>query len=77
MCDGMFTNHVNAIINMCADLKESCVCNHINLFYTMLTIKRRLFKKNKILELKKVTQQEDTFCQLQSENLSRTYASKL
>ena len=22
MCDGMFTSHVNAIINICADLKE-------------------------------------------------------
>ena len=39
MCDGMFTSHVNPIINICADLKENCVCNHVNLFYTKLTIK--------------------------------------
>ena len=51
----MFTSHVivNAIINLCADLKKSCVCNHVNLFYTKLTIKRRLFKENKMSELKK------------------------
>ena len=55
MCDGMFTSHVNAIINICADLKENCVCIHVNLFYTKLTIKRRLFKENKMSELKKVT----------------------
>ena len=53
MCDGMFTSHVNAIINICADLKENCVCIHVNLFYTKLTIKRRLFKENKMSELKK------------------------
>ena len=47
MCDGMFTSHVNAIINISADLKENCVCIHVNLFYTKLTIKRRLFKENK------------------------------
>ena len=39
MCDGMFTSHVNVIINICADLKENCACFHVNLFYTMLTIK--------------------------------------
>ena len=39
MCDGMFTSHVNAIINICADLKENCACIHVNLFYTKLTIK--------------------------------------
>ena len=48
MCDGMFTSHVNAIINICADLKENCVCNHVNLFYTKLTIKRRSIKENKM-----------------------------
>ena len=53
MCDGMFTSHVNAIINICADLKENCVCNHVNLFNTKLTIKQRLFKENKMSELKK------------------------
>ena len=53
MCDGMFTSHVNAIINICVDLKENCVCNHINLFYTKLPIKRRLFKENKMSELKR------------------------
>ena len=52
MCDGMFTSHVNAIINICADLKENCVCNHVNLFYTKLTTKRRLIKENKMSELK-------------------------
>ena len=53
MCDGMFTSHVNAIINICADLKKNCICNHVNLFYTKLTIKRRLFRENKISALKK------------------------
>ena len=52
MCDGMFTSHVNAIINICADLKDNCVCNHVTLFDTKLTIKRRLFKENKMSELK-------------------------
>ena len=47
MCDGMFTSHVNAIINICADLKENCVCNYVNLFYTKLTIKRKLFEEMK------------------------------
>ena len=53
MCDGMLTSHVNAIINICADLKENCVCNRVNLFYTKLAIKQRLFKENKMSELKK------------------------
>ena len=53
MCDGMFTSHVNAIINICVDFKENCVCNRVNLFYAELTIKRRLFKENKMSELKK------------------------
>ena len=58
MCDGMFTSHVNALINICADLKENCVRNHVILCYTKLTIKRRLFKENKMSELKKkVTRQ--------------------
>ena len=57
MCDGMFISHVNAIINICADLKKNCVCNHVNLFYTKLTIKRRLSRENKMSELKKVTRQ--------------------
>ena len=39
MYDGMFISHVNAIINTCADFKKACVCNHVNLFYTRLTIK--------------------------------------
>ena len=52
MCDGMFTSHVNAIINICADLKENCACIHVNLFYTKLTIKWRLCKENKMSELK-------------------------
>ena len=52
MCDGIFTSHVNAIVNICADLKENCVCNHVNLFYTKLTVKQRLFKENKMSELK-------------------------
>ena len=61
MCDGMFTSHVNAIINICADLKENCVCTHVNLLYIKLTIKRRLFKENKMSELKKVTRKKDKF----------------
>ena len=32
---------------------EIASANHINLFYTKLTIKRRLFRENKMLELKK------------------------
>ena len=55
MCDGMFIRYVNAIINICADLKENCECIHVNLFYTKPTIKRRLFKENKMSELKKGT----------------------
>ena len=55
MCDGMFTSHVNAIINTCADVKENCVCNDVNLFHTKLTIKQRLIKENKMSGLKKVT----------------------
>ena len=51
-CDGMFTSHVNAMINICADLKENCVCNHVILFYIKLTIKQRLFKENKMSQLK-------------------------
>ena len=43
MCDGMVISHVNAIIDLCADLKKICVCNHVNLFYTKLAIKQRLF----------------------------------
>ena len=31
LCD-MFVSHVNAIINICADLKKKNVCNHVNLF---------------------------------------------
>ena len=61
MCDGMFTSHVNAIIYICSDLKENCVCNHVNLFYTKLTIKRRLFKENKMSELKKSHPKKDSF----------------
>ena len=38
MCDGMFISHVNAI-NICADLKKNCVCNHVNLFYTKQIVK--------------------------------------
>ena len=53
MCDGMFISHENAIINIRADLKKNCVCNHVNLFYTKLTIKQRLFRENKMSELKK------------------------
>ena len=34
MCDGMLISHVNAVINIYADLKKNCVCNHVNLFYT-------------------------------------------
>ena len=66
MCDGMFTSHVNAIINICADLNKNCICNHVNLFYTKLTIKRRLFRENKMSELEKVTQQQVGFSQFQS-----------
>ena len=40
MCDGMFTSHVNAIINICADLKENCACIHVNLCYTNPTRKK-------------------------------------
>ena len=76
MCDGMFTSHVNAIINICADLKEICACIRVNLLYTKLTIKRRLFKENKMSELKK-SQPTISFSQFQSENLWRTYASNL
>ena len=61
MCDGMFTSYVNAIINICADLKENCVCNHVNLIYTQRTIKRRLFKENKMSELKKSLDNEIVF----------------
>ena len=52
MCDGMFTSHVNAIINICADLKENCACIHVNLFYTNPAIKRRFNNKVKIVSRK-------------------------
>ena len=42
MCDGMFTGHVNAIINICDDLKENCVCIHVNLFFTKLNNKAKI-----------------------------------
>ena len=41
MCDGMFISLVNAIINICADLKKNCICNRVNFVYSELTIERR------------------------------------
>ena len=72
MCDGMLIIHVNAIINICTDLKKNCVCDHVNILYTKLTIEQRLFREKKMSELKKVTRQKVTLSQFQSYNLSRT-----
>ena len=49
----MFISHVNAVISICAYLQKNFVCYHVNFFYAKLTIKGRLFRENKMSELKK------------------------